>query len=116
MNNSKLLNEVKTSFQQKRLKAEQECNELITELCQDENFHKVYVTYSSAQLKLLRAQFENDKKTLQNDLSSLQNKLNSLLKQKNLNLNSLTPKYECKLCNDTGIVDGKLCKIGRAHV
>ncbi len=109
MNNSKLLNEVKTSFQQKRLKAEQECNEFITELCQDENFHKVYVTYSSAQLKLLRAQFENDKKTLQNDLSSLQNKLNSLLKQKNLNLNSLTPKYECKLCNDTGIVDGKLC-------
>lgn len=109
MNNSKLLNEVKQSFQKKRLKAEQDSNELIAELCQDKAFYEVYTTYTSSQLKLLRAQYDNDKKELQNDINSLQSKLNNLLKQKNLNLNSLNPNYECKLCNDTGIVDGKLC-------
>jgi len=107
--NSKILNEVKQSYQQKRMKAEEECNELIESLSADSQFANLYKTYNATQLKLLRVEFEKEKLTLQQDLNSLQYKLNQMLIKKNLNLNSLTPKYDCKICKDTGIVNGKLC-------
>ncbi len=107
--NSKILNEVKQSYQQKRMKAEEECNELIESLSADSQFANLYKTYNATQLKLLRVEFEKEKFSLQQDLNSLQYKLNQMLIKKNLNLNSLTPKYDCKICKDTGIVNGKLC-------
>lgn len=107
--NAKLLNDVKLAYQQKRMRAEEECNELIETLSQDAQFANLYKTYNSAQLKLLRAEYEQEKQTLQQDISSLQYKLNSMLSKKNLTLNALTPKYDCQLCKDTGIVNGKLC-------
>ncbi len=107
--NAKLLNEVKQSYQKKRMRAEEECNELISTLNEDTQFADLYKTYNSAQLKLLRAEYEQEKQNLQQDITSLQYKLNSLLSKKHLSLSSLTPKYDCPICNDTGIVNGKLC-------
>ncbi len=109
MNNSKLLNEVKQSYQQKRLKAEAECNQLIENLSEDSTFASLYKNYSSAQLKLLRAEYESQKAKLEQDANSLKSKLEKYLSNKNLNLSSLNPKYECPICNDRGIVNGKLC-------
>ena len=109
MNNSKLLNEVKLSYQQKRLRAEAECNELIENLSQDTTFAELYKSYNSAQLKMLRAEYEAQKLKLEQDANSLKTKLEKYLSNKNLNLASLSPKYECPICNDRGIVNGKLC-------
>ena len=109
MNNSKIINEVKLDYQQKRLNAEERCSEFIEELCKDEQFNKVYLSYNSTQLKILRAEYENEKLQLQADANCLKHKLENLLKEKNLNLSVLSPKYDCQICNDTGLNNGKLC-------
>ncbi len=110
MNNSKLFNEVKQSFLQKRLQAEEKSNELIENLCKDPTFNDLYKNYTANQIKLMRAEVNSTKQELSKQLENLTTKINNFLKPKKLTINSLAPKYDCPICNDTGIVNGKFCE------
>ena len=64
---------------------------------------------------LAKAEYDNDlAKTLslQKEIKSTKEKLTSLLK----NLSIVEYKYECKICNDTGFVNGKKCKCFYKHL
>lgn len=110
MKDSKLYNEVRQSFLQKKMQEEEKCAQLIEDLCQDEKFNSLYKSYNSNQLKLMRADYEKSKKDLEQKVEELKTQLNQLLKKKNMDINSLSPKYDCEICHDTGVVDGRLCE------
>lgn len=46
----------------------------------------------------------------------LKQKLADILSQYNLTVDDLQPKYSCKLCDDTGMVDGKACRCFQSAV
>ena len=46
---------------------------------------------------------------VQSQRRATQQKLDDLLKQNGYGVDSLSPKYTCPVCKDTGMVDGKLC-------
>ena len=47
---------------------------------------------------------------LYENLEKTNEKLETLLKEKGLTLTNLVPNFYCKICGDTGLVDGKTCK------
>ena len=42
-------------------------------------------------------------------MQDLKNKIDSFLKVNNVDKKNLEPQYDCKVCNDTGIHNGKIC-------
>lgn len=110
MNDYQLFNEVKQFFLNKKMKEEERSSEIIEYLCQNEEFRSLYRDYTLNQLKLVRADYEKSRDELAHAVEELKTQLNQLLKKKNMDINSLSPKYDCEICHDTGVVDGKLCE------
>ncbi len=85
-----------------RFNAESEAKNNKLKALENEDFKKLYNQYVDLIIK--NAQGENNEKNIENLKIKLENV------QKKLNLGSIEPNYSCKLCNDTGFVNGKYCK------
>ncbi len=94
----------------KRIHAQQECEDYITELKQNPEFDKLYSEYTKKQIEYTRSQFEEESLALKHDVLDLKEKINKFLKANNIDESKLTPKYDCPICNDTGVVGGRICK------
>ena len=109
MNNQKLLEEVKHSFLIKRARAEEENAAFISSMCQNEEFDKLYSAYNKKNLAYLRSKFAGENLQLKAEVDVLKQKLQNFLTENNIDANKLEPQYECPICNDTGIANGKMC-------
>ena len=110
MNKQKLLSNIKQSFMIKRYKAQEECEEFIETLRENQEFNEVYTLLTKKQLELAKAELVEDTLKLKHDIDDLKTQINNYLALNNIDANKLVPKYDCKICNDTGVAGGRICK------
>ncbi|MBQ9795723.1 MAG: ATP-binding protein [Clostridia bacterium] len=110
MNKQKMLANLKQSFMVKRYRAQEECENFIAELRDDSEFDEIYTNYTKKQLEYAKAELIEESLKIKHEIDDLKMKINNFLALKNINPNKLNPNYECKICNDTGVVGGRICK------
>ena len=110
MNKQKMLATLQQGFMLKRYKAQEETEEFISELRQDEEFNKLYSNLTRKQLDYSKAELNEEILALKHDIDDLKLQINSYLVKNNIDKSKLTPNYDCKICNDTGVAGGRICK------
>jgi len=110
VNKEKLLSSIKQSFMVKRYKAQEECEEFITTLREGKEFNEMYTLLTKKQIELAKAELMEDSLKLKHEIDDLKTKINNYLALNNIDASKLTPKYDCKICNDTGVAGGRICK------
>ncbi len=110
MNKQKLLTSIKQSFMVKRYKAQEECENFIQNLRENSQFDELYVDLTKKQLELAKADLMEETLKLKHEVDDLKIKINNYLALNNIDQSKLTPKYDCKICNDTGVAGGRICK------
>lgn len=105
MNIQKIRLEIKQKLNIERINAEQEVEMLINSLNNNPEFKKVYNLYVTTQIGYAKSLNENNKP----NIDKVEKHLKDLLKQFNLNLSDLQPKYQCDNCRDTGAINGTIC-------
>ncbi len=110
MNRQKMISTIKQNFMLKRIKKEEQAEDFINKLKENPEFDTVYTNYNEAQLKYYISKYNKENLKLKQEVENLKNQLENLLANQNLTLNDLKPKYDCEVCNDTGINSGKICE------
>jgi len=109
MNKQKMITTIKQEFMLKRIRAEEKAEENLNKLKQDDEFNSLYSTYTSTQLKYIKSKYEKENLELKNQVEKLKEKLSNLMLKQGMSFNDLSPKYDCKICKDTGVDNGKIC-------
>lgn len=109
MNKQKLLTHIKQNFMLKRYRAQEECEDFIAGLRKDSEFDKMYSALTLKQLELAKTDMIEESLILKREIDELKNKINNFLAIKNIDSSKLTPKYDCTICNDTGVAGGQIC-------
>lgn len=109
--NKKIINEILLKYQQKRNKALMLSEQAKQEAYKIEDFANLDKQERLLIMQIGKLKFENK------DYSALENQINIILKEKekvltqnNINSTTLTPNFECKICNDTGFVKDEMCR------
>lgn len=110
MNKQKMIANIKQSFMLKRFKAQEECEDFIASLRKNEEFDNLYSAYTDKQFKYIKAELMEEKIALKHDVDDLKYKINNYLALHNIDQSRLNPKYDCPICNDTGVAGGRICK------
>jgi len=110
MNKQKMLTSLKQNFMLKRYRAQEKCEEFIAKLRENEEFDDLYSKYTLLQLQSLKDGYNQNNQELNKEVEILKNKINKFLEINNIDKSQLEPNYDCKVCNDTGIVNGKICE------
>ena len=110
MDRQKMISNIKQNFMLKRLNAQQECENFINNLKRDAEFNALYTDYTKKQIEYTKAEYEQESIALKNDILDLKTKIDKFLTAHNIDKSKLTPKYDCPICNDTGVVGGRICK------
>lgn len=109
MNKRKLYDDIKQQFMLKRIRAQEKANDFINNLRQDPEFDKLYANFTKTKLEYLKSTYESENLTLKYDMQELQGKINDFLKIHNIDKSNMYPKYDCTICNDTGVAGGRIC-------
>ncbi len=109
MDKRQLISNIKQNFMLKRVRAQEECEDYINTLRKNEEFDKLYTEYSHAKFEYLKTAYDEENIALKHDMQDLQEKINKYLDAHGYDKNKLTPQYECKICNDTGVAGGRIC-------
>ena len=75
-------------------------------------FFEVYNKLNGLTIDIAKAEYLNETntyKSLKTQQEELNNQKEKVLKRLNLSKQDLLPKYDCNICNDLGIVNGKYC-------
>jgi len=110
MNKQKLINDIKQNFMLKRLKAQENCEEYIESLRKEKEFDELYSNYLHKQVEYTKSKLNEENLSLKHDVDDLKIKIDSYLKKNNIDRSKLYPKYDCAICNDTGVAGGRICK------
>ena len=94
----------------KRVRAQEEVDEFIARLKNDPEFDKMYSQYSQKSLEYWRESFNEENLMLKHDVEDLKLKIEKYLSDRNIDVSRLKPTYDCPICNDTGVVGGRVCK------
>lgn len=105
-----MLTSLKQSFMLKRLRAQEECEEFIEKLRQDPSFEILYKDYAQKRLNYAKSELEEERIKLKHDVEDLKIEIDRYLVSKNIDKSKLSPKYDCGICNDTGVAGGRICK------
>ncbi len=109
MNKHKFITDVKQSFMLKRLRAQEECDDFVEELKKDPEFCSLYNDYTRKNIEYLKSKYEQEDVELKHQVQDIKQKLEKYLSDRNIDKSRLNPKYECPICNDTGVVGGRIC-------
>lgn len=109
MNKQKIINDLKQRFMYKRINAQERAENFIKNLCTDKEFNDLYTEYSKKKIDYIKSNYETENLMLRHDIEDLKNKIDQYLTRMGVDKSNMYPKYECSLCNDTGIAGGKMC-------
>jgi len=109
VNNQKLIMDIKQNFMLKRIKAQEECEEFISNLRKEAEFNEMYSNYLRKQVEYMRSKIDEENLALKHDVEDLKIQIDNYLKKNNIDHTKLNPKYECSICNDTGVAGGRMC-------
>ena len=90
----------------KRYKAQEECEDFINSLRENVEFNEMYSCLIKKQVDLARAELVEDSLKLKHEIDDLKTKINNYLALNNIDSSKMYPKYDCKICNDTGVAGG----------
>lgn len=110
VNKQKMLANLKQSFMVKRYKAQEECESFISKLREDSEFDDIYTQYAKKQLEYAKTELMEESLKIKHEIDDLKMKISNFLTLKNIDPKKLNPVYDCKICNDTGVVGGRICK------
>lgn len=117
MDRNKIIQEIKQEMSKKRHEAELKVDNYIDYLCQNNEFSILYTMYNQSKINLAKSKyFKQDEDKAKKDYLERQKALSSYIKEHNIDVNNMTPQYDCKLCEDTGIHDGKMCDCLRRKI
>lgn len=105
-----MVTNLRQNFMVKRYKAQEECENFIAELREDVEFDGLYTNLTKKQLEYAKSNYIEDGLKLKHEIDDLKMKINNFLALKNIDSRKLVPQYDCKICNDTGVVGGRICK------
>lgn len=109
--NKKILDLVLMEFQTKRNIADLKREQNLEKARQYDEYKQIEREINQLIFNIGKLKFEQkDIKKEEQKLKELEAKKQEFLIDKGINPNSLKPNYDCKLCNDTGFYNGKLCK------
>ena len=111
MNKTQIYMLVKNEFAEKKAKAEAVAWDNMQKLLKDPEFFSLHkkereLIFDIAKNKTIKKPTEE----LEFQLEEIQKQIVSRLSSLNQSLQDISPKYECKICNDSGIKNGKICK------
>ena len=98
MNRQQLIINAQKAIDERRFKAEENCELRLTSLRQNDD-------YKSCERALRRAQLAQDKEAIK----KYKEQLHSILESNNYTEADLKPNYSCPNCGDTGYVNGSIC-------
>lgn len=94
----------------KKEHAEYEVNKKLIEAYSKTNYKQEFNTLRFLEFELAKLEYtKSDTKKQLAKIAKQQQIIEKELAKVGLTSANLTPKYECKLCNDTGVVNGKYC-------
>ena len=109
MDKRQLISNIKQNFMLKRVRAQEECEDYINSLKENAEFANLYNEYSRVKFEYLKTAYIEEDIALKHDMQDLQEKINNYLDSHGYDKKRLTPQYECKICNDTGVAGGRIC-------
>lgn len=109
MDKQKLISTIKQEFMLKRCRAQETAELFLENLKQDNEFNDLYSKIMNIQFKKMKAELEHEKQKLNEEYLLLKGKIDRYLESKNIDKSKLTPHYDCKRCEDTGVYNGKIC-------
>lgn len=112
MTKNQIINELKISLDTKRQQAQIEADNFVQELCKDAEFKSLYTAYNQGKIDVIKAKFSPNKQAFadtQSKFAEVEKQYKQYIASHNIDIRRMEPDYECSLCNDTGVVNGKLC-------
>ena len=110
--NDNVLEKINAKYQMLRTDAELKAKENLEFALSNKAFSDIYYEINGLEKDLAFAEVKNDKpliKKLEDRKKILVEKQKELLASMDLKLESLSPVYRCKKCNDTGSINGERC-------
>ena len=109
--NKKILDLLLMDYQTKRNIAELKSEQNLEQARKFEEFNQIEKSIKQTIFEIGKLKFEQkDISCEEKKLKQLEYKKENFLKAKGIDPNSLKPNYSCKMCNDTGFYNGKICK------
>lgn len=108
MNKQQLLTQAKRIVDERRFAAEEKAQATLDALRSDPKWRETEKQLRAAQVDL--AMGVGDENKLKKTIADAEKRQRVLLKEAGVDGKSLVPQYSCKLCNDTGYVNGKTCR------
>ncbi|MCQ2564533.1 MAG: ATP-binding protein [Clostridia bacterium] len=109
MNRRKEIEILKQHFMLKRIQAQEKAEEFISSLRKEPEFDNMYAEYNQKNLDYIKSKFEQENLELKAEVENLKAKIDAYLKTNKIDASRMEPKYDCPICNDTGIVNGQMC-------
>lgn len=116
MTKQEIITKIKNEMSNRRHIAEVNCDSYIEKLKLDTEFKTLFLNFNIANLKLIKAKHlavVNNREVdseISKEFEECKTALENYLKEHKINPAKLKPQYKCKLCEDKGIVNGKMCK------
>ena len=107
--NRKILANAQAIIDERRQYAEKIALDYLKKALKNPEFEKLYVKEKELMIDLTRREVYGEKVDY-SDLDKIKTQQEFILKKMGLNGTDITPNYECKICNDTGYVDGLACE------
>ena len=106
MNKQRLIANIKQDFMIKRYKAQEECEEFIENLRKNSEFNSLFTKFSEKKIEFLKFQ----QIELKHQMEDLKAEIDKFLERNAIDKSRLEPRYDCSVCNDTGVAGGRICK------
>lgn len=101
----------------KKMHAEAVADEKLNEVLKDEDIKILFVASKKLIVDIAKLEVDGkDATQLRDEYNSNREIISKLLKAKGFNKEDLKPHYNCKICKDTGRVNGKDCKCLKAEM
>ena len=105
--NNKVLSEILTNYEKKRLNANQKCELMKSKALEIPEYKNLDRQEGLLTIEIGKQLFlGNSVDTLENQLNNIKSQKVEVLKNHNIDINDFSPKYDCNKCKDTGFVDG----------
>ncbi|MCM1194427.1 MAG: ATP-binding protein [Firmicutes bacterium] len=108
MNRQQLLANAKRNIEEKRFRAEEQYESTMERLRKDPEFKSCERNFRLAQIEYADAS-EEQRLNVKEKIAKYKKEQRALLAKFRLDESALRPKYECKICNDSGYVNGSVC-------
>ncbi len=102
-----VLNKALAKIKQNKKNADLIANNNLQSALKNNEFNEIYKLEKQAQIETARCEVYGLNNSF--ELDKIAKQKSEILKKLNINEASLSPKYSCKKCDDTGYINGKMC-------